>query len=271
MFHLYWEYLTFKYYYLRSMKSIVLLGAGNVASHLCRAINNSLDFKVIQVYNRSKKPLNHFPSTLHKTTSFSEIKEADLYILAVPDDVIKSFSESLPFRNKLVVHTSGSVAMEALSGKNRKGVFYPLQSFTKNTEVNFSEIPICIEANKESDLTLLKQLGDSISTHVIEVSSEKREKIHLSAVIVNNFVNYLYQVGNDIMKEQSLSFDLLKPLILETANKINSLTPAEAQTGPAKRNDKKTIEKQLHLLKESPYKDIYQNLTNSILKKYNNH
>jgi predicted short-subunit dehydrogenase-like oxidoreductase (DUF2520 family) len=160
--------------------------------------------------------------------------------------------------------------MKALSSKNRKGVFYPLQSFSKNSEVDFSKIPICIEADNDVDLDLLKQLGSSISKNVLTVSSEKREKIHLSAVIVNNFVNYLYQVANDLMQEQSLSFDLLKPLILETANKITSLSPAEAQTGPAKRNDKKTIEKQLNLLKESPYKDIYQDLTNSILKKYNN-
>jgi len=253
------------------MKSIVLLGAGNVATHLCRAIHNSLDFKVIQVYNRSEKSLNHFPSAIDKTTSIADIKDADLYIIAVPDDAIKSFSESLPFKNRLVVHTSGSVAIETLSDKNRKGVFYPLQSFTKNSEVDFSEIPICIEANDESDLKLLNQLGNSISKNVLAISSEKREKIHLSAVIVNNFVNYLYQVGNDLMQEQSLSFDLLKPLIIETANKIISLSPAEAQTGPAKRNDKNTIEKQLHLLKESPYKDIYQDITNSILKKYNNH
>ena len=154
--------------------------------------------------------------------------------------------------------------------KNRKGVFYPLQSFSKNSEVDFSEIPICIETQNDTDLVLLKQLGNSISNNVLTVSSEKREKIHLSAVIVNNFVNYLYQVANDLLHEQSLSFDLLKPLILETANKIISLSPAEAQTGPAKRNDKKTIEKQLYLLKESPYKDIYQDLTNSILKKYHN-
>ena len=237
MFHLFSKLLTFKNYYLRAMKSIVLLGAGNVAAHLCKAIRNSID----------------------------------LYIIAVADDAIVSFSESLLIKNKLVVHTSGSVSMEALSDKNRKGVFYPLQSFSKNSEVDFSKIPICIEAQNESDLGLLNQLGNSISKNVLAISSEKREKIHLSAVIVNNFVNYLYQVGNDLMQEQSLSFDLLKPLILETANKINTLSPAEAQTGPAKRNDKKTIEKQLHLLEESPYKDIYQDITNSILKKYNNH
>ncbi len=271
MFHLFSKLLTFKNYYLRSMKSIVLLGAGNVATHLCKAIYNSLGFKVIQVYNRNENSLAFFPSALDKTYSLAKIKEADIYIIAVPDDAIVSFSESLLIKNKLVVHTSGSVAMEALSDKNRKGVFYPLQSFSKNSEVDFSEIPMCIEAQNESDLGLLNQLGNSISNNVLAVSSEKREKIHLSAVIVNNFVNYLYQVGNDLMQEQSLSFDLLKPLILETANKINTLAPAEAQTGPAKRNDKKTIEKQLHLLKDSPYKDIYQDITNSILKKYNNH
>ena len=271
MFHLFSKLLTFKNYYLRTMKSIVLLGAGNVATHLCKAIHNSSDFKIIQVYNYNEKSLIFFPSTLHKTSLLTEIKEADIYMITVPDDAIVTFSERLLIKGKLVVHTSGSVAMKALSNKNRKGVFYPLQSFSKNSEVDFSEIPICIEADNDFDLDQLKQLGDSISKNVLTVSSEKREKIHLSAVIVNNFVNYLYQVANDLMQEQSLSFDLLKPLIMETANKINHLSPAEAQTGPAKRNDKKTIEKQLNLLKESPYKDIYQDLTNSILKKYNNH
>ena len=271
MFHLFRKLLTFKNYYLRTMKSIVLLGAGNVATHLWKAIHNSSDFKIIQVYNHNEKALGFFPSTLHKTSLLTEIKEADIYIITVPDDAIVTFSERLLIRGKLVVHTSGSVAMKALSNKNRKGVFYPLQSFSKNSEVDFSEIPICIETQNDTDLVLLKQLGNSISNNVLTVSSEKREKIHLSAVIVNNFVNYLYQVANDLMQEQSLSFDLLKPLIMETANKINHLSPAEAQTGPAKRNDKKTIEKQLNLLKASPYKDIYQDLTNSILKKYNNH
>ena len=238
MFHLFSRLLTFKNYYLRTMKSIVLLGAGNVATHLCKAIHNSSDFKIIQVYNYNEKSLIFFPSTLHKTSLLTEIKEADIYMITVPDDAIVTFSERLLIKGKLVVHTSGSVAMNA---------------------------------DNDFDLDLLKQLGNSISKNVLAVSSEKREKIHLSAVIVNNFVNYLYQVANDLMQEQSLSFDLLKPLIMETANKINHLSPAEAQTGPAKRNDKKTIEKQLNLLKDSPYKDIYQDLTNSILKKYNNH
>lgn len=253
------------------MKSIVLLGAGNVAIQLCKAFDISEDFEVIQVYNRTKKSLENFPSVLNKTTTLSKIKTADIYIIAVSDDAISSFSESLPIKDKLVVHTSGSVSMEAISDRNRKGVFYPLQTFSKNSEVVFSEIPICIEASNETDISFLKTLGESISNCVLEITSEKREKLHLSAVIVNNFVNYLYQVGNELLVDQSLPFNLLKPLILETANKINTLTPAEAQTGPAKRNDKKTIEKHLHLLNDSPNKEIYQNITNAILKKYNNH
>jgi len=153
------------------MKSIVLLGAGNVATHLCKAIHNSSDFKIIQVYNRNEKSLSFFPSTLHKTSLLTEIKEADIYIITVPDDAIVTFSDRLLIKGKLVVHTSGSVAMKTLSNKNRKGVFYPLQSFSKNSEVDFSVIPICIEANNDFDLDLLKQLGDSISKNVLAVSS----------------------------------------------------------------------------------------------------
>ncbi len=256
--------------YLRSMVKIVLFGAGNVATHLCSVFNKTSGIEVIQVYNRNLNSLSGLPENIQKITSISEIKEADIYIIALPDDVISDFSENLPFINKLVVHTSGSVAMEALSNKNRKGVFYPLQTFSKNRAIDFSEIPICVEASDASDLILLKKLGNKISKNVSEISSEERKKLHLSAVILNNFVNYLYQVGSDLLSEANLSFDLLKPLIKETALKIENLTPSEAQTGPAKRNDKKTIEKQLHLLKDSPHQKLYAEMTEAILRGYSN-
>ncbi len=250
------------------MIKIVLFGAGNVATHLCKAFETSTQAEVIQVFNRSEKSLSLFPLSIDKTTSLSQIKEADIYIIALTDDAIAYFSESLLFTNKLVVHTSGSVAMESLSDSNRKGIFYPLQTFSKNRNVDFSEIPICVEASNNSDLQMLKKLGETISNKVQEISSEERAKLHLSAVFVNNFVNYLYQAGNDLLSENNISFDLLKPLIRETANKIETLTPSEAQTGPAKRNDIKSIEKHLHLLKDSPYKELYQNLTKAIQEKY---
>jgi len=252
------------------MIKVVILGAGNVASHLCKAFEDSKEVSVVQVYNRNKNSLQSFPPEINTTTCLLNIKDADIYIIAIADDAIKPFSKSLPFTNKLVVHTSGSKAMDKLSKTNRKGVFYPLQTFSKSQVVDFSEIPICLEAENKDDLKLLQNLGNSISKNVQLINSEERSKLHLAAVFVNNFVNYLYQVGSDLLLEDSLSFDLLKPLIKETANKIETLNPSKSQTGPAKRNDIKTIENHLHLLKDSPYKNLYQKLTKAIQKKHNN-
>ncbi|MCF6306862.1 MAG: F420-dependent NADP oxidoreductase [Flavobacteriaceae bacterium] len=249
------------------MIRIVILGFGNVGQHLFKAFSNASEIEVIQVYNRSEIDIFEENPT-NFTSDITNLKEADIYVIAVPDDAIKNVSETIPVNSKLVVHTSGSVMMEDLSNKNRKGVFYPLQSFSKNKAIDFSEIPICVEASDASDLILLKKIGNKISNNVSEISSEERKKLHLSAVIVNNFVNYLYQVGSDLLSEADLSFDLLKPLIKETALKIEKLTPFEAQTGPAKRNDKKTIEKQLHLLKDSPHQKLYAEMTEAILREY---
>ncbi len=250
------------------MTTIVLLGFGNVNFHLINALNSVNEITVIQIYNRNNivlsSELNHIPFT----TDLSEIKDADLYIIAIPDDSIAAFSEILPLKNKLVVHTSGSVSMDALSERNRKGVFYPLQTFSKNREVNFNNIPICVEATEATDLKLLMNLGISLSEKVVEVNSEERSKLHLAAVFVNNFVNHLYAIGDDILSNNNLSFDLLHPLIEETASKIKTLAPSQVQTGPARRGDQKTIEKHLHLLKEGPKSDLYQQLTKSITKKH---
>ncbi len=250
------------------MIKVVILGAGNVASNLCNAFAASNEVSVVQVYNRSKNSLKSILSSIPTTTMLSEVKEATVYIIAIPDDAIKGFSETLPFKNNLVVHTSGSVLMNSLSENNRRGVFYPLQTFSKNKKINFSEIPICVEAENKSDQILLFELGGAISENVQFINSAQRAKLHLAAVIVNNFVNFLYKTGNDLLSEENLSFELLKPLIKETANKISHLDPKEVQTGPAKRNDLKTIEKQLHLLKDSPFKNLYQQLTKAISDTY---
>ena len=249
------------------MIRVIILGFGNVGQHLLSAFSNATEIEVIQIYNRSKAT---FPNGLQTnfTTNIQEVKEADVYIISVPDDSIKYISESIPTFNKLVVHTSGSVDLKDLSSQNWKGVFYPLQTFSKNSEVDFSEIPICIEAERIEDIILLTKLGKSISNKVQEISSEERAQLHLSAVFVNNFSNFMYQIGSDLLSKESLSFDLLKPLIKETAKKIETLTPAEAQTGPAKRNDLKTIENHLHLLENSPYKGLYEELTKAIQNKY---
>ena len=250
------------------MTTIVFLGFGNVNFHLINTLYKHNKDSVIQVYNRSKINLNKELNNIPFTTDLSKIKEADLYIIGIPDDAIAAFSETLPLKNKLVVHTSGSVSMEALSERNRKGVFYPLQTFSKNREVNFNTIPICIEAKEEADLELLTNLGKSLSEKVVEIDSDERSKLHLAAVFVNNFVNHLYAIGDDILGNNELSFDLLHPLIEETASKVKTLSPSEVQTGPARRGDQKTIEKHLHLLKEGPVSELYQQLTESLMKKF---
>lgn len=251
------------------MIRIVFLGFGNVGYHLCNAFQKSNTVSVCQVYNRSVISLPSEVATVPFTTHLSEIVEADVYIIAIPDDAIAAFSETLSFQNKLVVHTSGSVPLTALSEKNRKGVFYPLQSFSKNSVVTFSEIPICIEAEEASDIVLLQTLGEALSEKVTVITSEERLKLHLAAVFVNNFVNHMYSISSAILEENQLPFSLLQPLIAETARKVETLTPDEAQTGPAKRNDTKTIEKHLHLLGNGSNRTVYQEITKAIQEKYN--
>jgi len=250
------------------MTNIIFLGFGNVGYHLCNALYKHKHITVIQIYNRNKivldPELNHIPVT----TKLSELKNADIYFIALPDDAIKSFSKDLPFQNKLVVHTSGSVEMNELSAINRKGVFYPLQTFSKKRTVNFKEVPICIEAESSSDLRKLKEIGEILSEKIIEIDSNKRAQLHLAAVYANNFVNYMYTISSAILAENNLSFDLLKPLISETARKIETLSAKEVQTGPARRNDQKTIEKHLHLLKDSRYKELYEQITIAIQTSY---
>src|SRR5690606_4978448 len=250
------------------MLNVIFLGFGNVNSHLFNALYKSNDITVKQIFNRNYIKINLHFENIPFTDDISKIEDADVYIIGIPDDAISAFSESLSFQNKLVVHTSGGVSMEALSNKNRRGVFYPLQTFSKERAVDFKNIPICIEAENPKDLELLRNLGETISKNVVEISSEKRAKLHLAAVFVNNFSNYLYRIGSDILNEEDLPFDLLKPLILETASKIENLSPEAAQTGPARRNDTKTIEKQLHLLNDSEYKKFYEMFTEALKQNY---
>lgn len=247
------------------MISITIIGSGNVAQHFIKAVSKSVDLELVQVYARTKESVLHLVSTDKIISETSQFKDADLYLIAVSDDAISNVSHLLPFNNKLVAHTSGSVAIDELSNSNRKAVFYPLQTLSKNKDVNFKKIPLCLEAQNESDLKLIKQVAGSISDKVFEVNSEQRKSLHVAAVFVSNFVNHLYKIGNDICLEHNVPFDILKPLIQETAKKIELLSPNEAQTGPAKRKDSQTINKHLEILTDKNQKEIYKILTKSII------
>lgn len=246
------------------MISVVILGAGNVAHHLYHAFRSAENININQWYNRNIEHISSFKNEVDITDDLSELVEADVYVIAVSDDAIAELSKQLPFEDRFVVHTSGSVSAYDIDMKNRRGVLYPLQTFSKAADIDFSQVPLCIETLMRKDYPLLKELATSISTLTKRINSDQRVALHLAAVFVNNFTNQLYRVAHEITESQGAEFDLLKPLILETANKIQDLSPFKAQTGPAKRNDKKTIKKHLKLLKSEHHKDLYKLLTASI-------
>jgi predicted short-subunit dehydrogenase-like oxidoreductase (DUF2520 family) len=249
------------------MIQVVILGAGNIAQHLYTIFTNAEAVQVAQVYNRSQKALQYF-NDVATTTNLKELQDADVYIIAVADDAIASVANKLPFTNRLVVHTSGSASMHVLHKKNRRGVFYPLQTFTKGKAVDFSQIPLCLEAREKSDFKLLQQLADAMGSPSYKISSEQRRALHVSAVFVNNFSNHLYRIAHEICEANNVPFQILHPLIQETAQKITTLTPYMAQTGPAKRGDEKTINDHLEKLDKDIHKEIYTLLTQSIAKTY---
>jgi len=248
------------------MIKIVILGAGNVATHLFKAFNKSKELSVNQWYNRSIKSLQPFKNKVEICDDISTLKEADIYILAVSDDAVAELSKALPFENKLVAHTSGSVNIHDLDKKHRRAVFYPLQTFSKDVDMDFKNVPFCIEALEKNDTIMLKFIADAIGSTSQKVNSVQRQVLHLAAVFVNNFTNQLYRLGHEISDAKNVNFDILKPLILETAKKVQTVSPFNAQTGPALRRDKRTIKRHLKLLESDLHKEIYELLTESIQK-----
>ena len=249
------------------MISVIILGTGNVGTHLIKAFLKAENVNLVQVFARKKEALGFIDDSIDCTTDIANLKQADIYIIAISDNAISEFSSQLFDKNKLVVHTSGAVSIKKLKNKGSKGVFYPLQTFSKTYPVNFKEIPICIEADTKTNLTLLNQLASSISEKVYNISSDQRKYIHVAAVFINNFVNHTYKIGFDICKENNIPQDILYPLLLETAKKATFVNPSTIQTGPAYRNDTKTIATHIELLSEEQ-KIIYKIVTESIQKTY---
>jgi len=235
--------------------NIVILGNGNVALHLSEALLNA-GYSVLQLWKRGEI-----------------LRDADLYFIAVSDDAIEEVAKLIP-ENKLFAHTSGSVELK------KGGVFYPLQTFSKHIDVDWTNIPILIEdistslndrstvANPEPvEGSPLMNIAKKISKNVHITTPEKRRQLHLSAVFACNFTNHLWTISENLLNEKNISFDLLKPLIEQTFRKIENHSPKNVQTGPAVRNDLKTLEKHIKLLEEqSPeLREIYGLLSRSIM------
>ena len=250
------------------MVRVVIIGSGNVAKHLFNVFSANEAIKMVQVVSRNGQALKNFGTSINSTTDFSKIDESDIYIIAVSDDAIDTVSKRLTELKGLVVHTSGSTALDCLSNHKRRGVFYPVQTFSKKEVIDFKNVPICLEAREKSDLILLQNLANKVSNTIYTISSEQRKALHLAAIFVNNYANHLYHIGNTICEANDLPFEILNPLINETYKKIKRLSPYEAQTGPARRNDVKTINAHLEQLKDSVEKEIYAVLSRSIQNTY---
>src|SRR5690606_3462216 len=253
------------------MRSVVIIGAGNVAFHLTRALMQNT-VNVRQVFNRTLFKAQELgeANNIKYTDKIAELEKADLYIIAASDSAVEELSHYIPFEDTLVVHTSGSLSTSVLKGDYRKGVFYPFQTFTKRKILRYEEVPFFVEAENQEDEDALFKLADKISNEVHRVDSAKRLKVHLSGIWASNFVNHMYQIAQDICKEADLPFDVLRPLIEETALKVQDLEPFEAQTGPARRGDEIIINKHLEILEDSRLQQLYRLLSDSIVRTYRN-
>ena len=251
---------------------VCLIGAGNLATQLGLALSEK-GHKVVQVWSRTTQSAAGLAAKLEcpYTIELSLIySRADIYIIAVSDNAIEEVLGMRSWGNPLVVHTAGSIPMDILAPYcTNFGVFYPFQTFTAAKKVEFDHIPVCIEASTPQNLELLSVLAHSLSQNIRFVDSVQRQQIHLAAVFVCNFVNHLYSIGEELLLEKGLDFDLLKPLILETADKVVAHSPQSSQTGPAIRNNTNVINKHLALLANHPdLKNIYALISERIIQKH---
>lgn len=253
-----------------TLNRISIVGTGNMAFALANMFC-AIGIIPVQIISRqNSKTISDFQKLgLEIKTSYEQILPTDLIIVAVSDHAIEEVSKKLQNTDALIVHTSGTVSEKVLSNHQRFGIFYPMQTMSRFREIDFSKVFFFVQANSEYDLIDLQYFAKNFSNHVISSTDEMRQKIHLAAVFASNFSNVMYSAAYELLKDNDISFDLMKNLIKETAEKACENNPIESQTGPARRNDLNTIEMHIQLLEQYPDKKaVYELLTNYIISKY---
>jgi predicted short-subunit dehydrogenase-like oxidoreductase (DUF2520 family) len=244
-----------------------------VATHLTKALFDT-GYVIAQVVSRTEDHARRLAQAVDArwTIDFAQIEVADLYIYSVSDAALEEAIRRNPQTDGLHVHTAGSMSLDLFTGlKHRGGVLYPLQTFSKEKKVDFGQVPLFVEASCPDDLNILKQLGADIGSKTFEADSSQRQQLHLAAVFACNFTNHLFAIADDLLKKSGLPFDVLRPLIRETIEKTSTLSPREAQTGPAIRRDGNVMEKHLLKLSDHPqWQEIYRLLSESIQKQKDN-
>lgn len=254
-----------------NLQSVVLIGSGNVAWHLAKAMSKA-GLTVVQVFSPHIDHARELAAGLgaEAINSYSEITaDADFYLISVPDGKIAAVVAGMPVVHGIVCHTAAITPIQVLEKFQYYGIFYPFQTFSKNREVDLLSVPFCLEASSPDVLNTLQLLARKFSKSVYVMDLGQREKLHVAGVLVNNFTNHLFATAEDFLKENGMNAAMLLPLARETVAKILELSPDEAQTGPARRGDISTIEKHLDILKnKNDLKEIYQIFSQQILKKY---
>lgn len=231
---------------------IVLIGRGRLATNLEHALLSA----------------GHEVASINSRTLEALPLEADVYIVAVKDaalaDVIRAATKGR--ESQLFVHTAGSMPMDIFKGRTvHYGVFYPMQTFSKERLVDFNDISVFLETNDAVSMERLKMLSTTLTTHIYELDSEGRKHLHLAAVFACNFVNHCYALSAEVLAAKGLPFSVMLPLVDETAQKVHELSPREAQTGPAVRDDQNVMQMQANMLAGNPaVKQIYEALSNDI-------
>lgn len=257
------------------IRSVAIIGAGNVATHLGAALKQAgIEIRCIcSLHPEHARKLAEKLGVAHAgSIKDTDMGNPDAVIISVKDDAIAGVVSQLPENGAILIHTSGGVAADTLAGKSpRYGIIYPLQTFTWNRSLDFSEIPLFIEACDNDTLAEIRELSEKLSKTVTAADSEQRRMLHVAAVFACNFTNHLYHIASCIMQEAGLPYSMLHPLIKETAAKAAAMPPALAQTGPAVRDDRKVMNAHLEKIKDERLKEIYTALSDSIMRSATNY
>lgn len=248
----------------------VMIGAGNVATNLVRALS-ATGIEVVQVYSHTLAHARELADTVNAgaTDDLSALEMgADIYIISVKDDAIVNVVSSMPDNGALWVHTSGSIPMTVFEGRRQRyGVFYPMQSFSKQIATDFTEVPFFIEAVNDGVALEIEALAQRLSQRVFHATSEQRRRLHIAAVFACNFANHLWTLADDVLRDAELPFDVMLPLISTTVDKLKRLSPAESQTGPAMRRDHRVMQSHMAMLDKDKAL-IYKTLSDNIMKRH---
>ena len=248
------------------MKNIILLGSGNVATHLGIALKNS-NYTIVQVFSKSIKNAKLLAKKLdtHFTNDLTKLKPADLIIVSINDDAILSVLSKI--KDTAIVHTSGSIGLDVFKQKfTNYGVFYPVQTFNKEIDINISEIPFCIEGNSLEFEKEIIEIAKALSNNVVKMNSQQRKQLHIAAVFACNFSNHMYSIADDLLAKKNIDFKILLPLIRKTNANLENYRPKEVQTGPAKRKDTAIIQEHIATIKENEIKELYHRISDNIIK-----